>query len=345
MTAMMRQVVLAAPGKVTVTEVPVPVPAAGEVRVRTRVVGVCGSDVHALAGEHPFIDLPVVPGHEAVGVVDAVGADVDDPKVGTRVLVEPNLVCWRCRYCTSGRFNLCERLRVLGCQTTGAMADWFTVPAERVRVVPAELSDSDAAMVEPTATAVHATRLVGDLTGRSVTVLGGGTVGLLTLRAALAAGAARCVVTDPQAAKRRRAETLGAGLTRSPSDPDLVTVVRDFVHGAVDVVLDCVGNQSSLDQAVSLARKGGTVVVVGVPLGPVRVDLPVLQDEEIVIRGSAMYVSDDVSGAIDLVRSGRVAATDFVSSTYPLERAGEAFGAARSGEETKIHIAVSGGDT
>lgn len=340
MTDTMRQVVLAAPGQVSITDAPIPSPTTGELLVRSRVVGVCGSDLHALAGEHPFIDLPVVPGHEAVGVVAAAEETGNGPHVGDRVLVEPNLVCGRCRYCSAGRYNLCEHLRVLGCQTPGAMAEWFTVPADRVRVLPPDLSDAQAAVVEPTATAVHAVRLAGDLAGRTVAVLGGGTVGLLTLRAALAAGAGRCVVTDPQAAKQQRATDLGAELSLSPTDADLVSRVRDFVGGPVEVTFDCVANQSSIQQAVSLARKGGTVVVVGVPTEPVRVDLPVLQDEEIRIQGSAMYVSADVTEAVHLVQSGHVAADDFVTATYPLEQAQQAFAAAQSGAHLKVHVTV-----
>jgi threonine dehydrogenase-like Zn-dependent dehydrogenase len=123
-----RQIVLAAANELRLEDVPEPDPGRGELRVRAQAVGICGSDLHAYADEHPFIDLPVVPGHEAAGVVDAVGAGVEGFAPGDAVLLEPNLVDGECLYCRGGRYNLCEHLRVVGCQTSGALADAFVAP-------------------------------------------------------------------------------------------------------------------------------------------------------------------------------------------------------------------------
>lgn len=121
----MRQVVLASAGELRVEEGPLPEPGRGELRVRAEAVGICGSDLHAFADEHPFIELPVVPGHEAAGVVDALGPGVESFSIGDQVLLEPDLVDGSCFYCRSGRYNLCEHLAVVGCQTSGALADAF----------------------------------------------------------------------------------------------------------------------------------------------------------------------------------------------------------------------------
>src|SRR5947209_20492410 len=110
-----RQVVLAAAGALRIEEGPLPQPGPGELRVRAQAVGICGSDLHAFADEHPFIDLPVVPGHEAAGLVDAVGDGVEGFTIGDAVLLEPNLVDGTCFYCQGGRYNLCEHLQVVGC--------------------------------------------------------------------------------------------------------------------------------------------------------------------------------------------------------------------------------------
>jgi L-iditol 2-dehydrogenase len=119
----MRRAVLAAPGEVRIEDdVLLPEPGPREIRVRAQSVGICGSDLHALAGQHPFVDLPVVPGHEVAGVVDALGAGVSELAVGERVLLEPNLIDGTCVYCRNGRYNLCEHLLVVGCTTSGAMA-------------------------------------------------------------------------------------------------------------------------------------------------------------------------------------------------------------------------------
>jgi len=333
----MRQVWIAAPERVEVRTAPRPVPGPGEVLVETAHVGICGSDLHALHGRHPFIDLPVSPGHEATGVVAAVGDGVEVFAEGDRVLVEPNLICGLCTYCTSGRYNLCAQLRVVGCQTAGAMADAFTVPAHRLHPVPEQFSWAAAAMVEPLSTATHATRLVGDLGGASVAVLGAGSIGLVTLLAARAAGAAAVAVTDPVPVKRERARAFGADLTVDPLRDDAVAHIRQGLPYRPDVVFDCVANQSSTDQAIGLAVKGGTVVVVGVPQGPVTIPLEVVQDREVRLQGTAMYTGEDVRAAIGLVTDG-APVEQLVTATFPLEAAAEAFAAASSGEHVKVHL-------
>lgn len=335
-----RQVVLQAPGQIAIVRVAAPRPGPGEVRVRSSQVGICGSDLHAVAGTHPFIDLPVVPGHEAVGIVDAVGEGVAGIAVGRRVLIEPNLVCGHCRYCQSGRYNLCEHLAVVGCQTAGAMADAFIIPAARLHQVPDDLSDAQAALVEPLSTGTHAVRLAGDLQGRTVAILGAGTIGLLTLIAAREAGTAGIAVTDLQASKRARAERLGARAGIDARDERAVERIKEALGGRPDVTFDCVSNQASIDQAIALAQKGGTVVVVGVATGPVRIPLPIVQDQEIRIEGSAMYVKQDVLRAMELVQRGAVPVEEIVTATYPLEETAAAFTAARSGEQVKVQLRV-----
>jgi L-iditol 2-dehydrogenase len=341
-TGQMRQVVVRAPGQIEILSTAIPTPRRGEVLVRTTVVGICGTDLHAVQGKHPFIDLPYIPGHEATGVIDEVGPDVTEFTPGDRVLVEPNLVCGECQYCRSGRYNLCDRLVVLGCQTPGAMADAFTVPASRLHPIPDTLTDSQAALVEPLSSATHAVRIAGDLTGSKVAILGGGSIGLLTLVAARAAGADAVIVTDLQADKLKRAVRLGAVAGLDPHQPDVVDRIKEMLGGRPDCTFDCVSNQSSIDQAIALAHKGGTVIVLGVAMGPVTIPLSIVQDREIRIEGSAMYVRQDVQRAIELMAGNTVPVDEFITSRFPLERVLDAFVAARAGDQVKVHIHVNG---
>jgi L-iditol 2-dehydrogenase len=336
-----RQAVIQRPHELEFVEAPPPRPEAGELLVRSVVVGICGSDIHALEGQHPFIRLPVVPGHEVAGVVEAVGAGVEDFATGDRVLLEPNLVCGRCFYCASGRYNLCSQLLVVGCQTEGGLADLFTAPARRFHMVPEGMSMTQAAVVEPLSTATHAVRIAGDLRGAPVAVLGAGSIGLLTMLAARAAGATAVIVTDPVEGKRRRAVELGATGAVDPMAPDAVERVRAELPHRPDVTFDCVANQASTEQAIALAEKGGTVVVVGVPRGPVTIALPIVQDREIRLQGSAMYVAEDVRRAVELMQLGAVPVDRIVTAVFPLERTAEAFAAARSGEHVKVQVRVS----
>jgi 2-desacetyl-2-hydroxyethyl bacteriochlorophyllide A dehydrogenase len=335
----MKRVVVRSAGEVGLVDEPLPEPGPGEARVRTRVVGICGSDLHALAGEHPFIDLPYFPGHEVCGVVDSLGPGVSEPAVGARVLLEPNLTCGACEYCRSGRYNLCEKLVVVGCQSPGGMAEAFVVPAGRLHQVPEAMSDAAGALVEPMSTATHAVRVAGGTAAKSVAVLGAGPIGLLTLLAAKASGAARVAVTETSSAKRALALRLGADAAFSPSE-DVVRQVREELGGHADVVFDCVSAQSTLPAAVRMAERGGTVVVVGVPAADVTVPLAIVQDREVRLEGSAMYTRTDVERAIELVGAPTFPVASLVTRTFPLEEAAKAFAAAAGGTEVKVQLAA-----
>lgn len=339
MTESIRRVVVTAPGVIEVTTADKPAPAAGEALVRMSVSGVCGSDTHAAHGRHPFVPLPYRPGHEVVGVVTEVGEGVTEVVTGQRVTVEPTLPCWDCKMCRSGRSNLCEHLQFFGCgYAQGGMADFFTVPANRLHVIPDELDDEQAALIEPLSTPVHAVGLAGDIAGKAVVIIGAGTIGLLVLAAARHAGAGRIVMTDMLPSKRDRALRLGADAVVDGGRADLVQAVRAELGESADVVFDCVAIQPTVDQAVALALKAGTVVVVGVPAAPVTVPLPQIQDQQVRIQGSATYLPQDYATAIEIITAGEVSTAEMITSRFPLDRVAEAFAASSGGEEVKVLV-------
>ncbi|MER6123101.1 alcohol dehydrogenase catalytic domain-containing protein [Streptomyces sp. NPDC001795] len=341
MTQHIRRVVVTA-DEVGWETAPAPVAGPGEVLVRTSLVGVCGSDTHAALGRHPFIELPYRPGHEVVGVIAATGSGVESMRVGDRVVVEPNLYCGSCFQCRSGRYNICRQLKVFGYQVPGGLAELFTIPADRVHILPDAMSDTQAALIEPLATPLAAIAKAGDLRGRTVAILGAGPIGLLLLAAARHQGAAKVAVTDLLASKRARALRLGADAVFPADSPDLVTAAHDALEGAADVVFDCVSRESSLPQAVDLVTKGGLVVVVGVGLPgttPVRIDL--IQDREIRLAGSLMYVAEDFAQAMSLIGSGGVDVDELVTATFPFHEADKAFAASCDPEQVKVLITVA----
>jgi len=337
----MRRVVVSATG-IDVVQARVPVPGPTEVLVRSEVAGICGSDTHAAHGRHPFIVLPYHPGHEVVGVVAEVGAQVTSVSVGQRVTVEPDLPCWQCKPCLTGRQNLCENLRFFGCgYEQGGMADYFTIPANRLHVVPADLSLRAAALIEPLSTPVHAVRLAGDVEGRTVAILGAGTIGLLVLSVVLAHGARRVVVTDVLAAKRDRAVSLGADLAVDAAAPDVVAQVRAGLGESADVVFDCVAIGPTVNAAIQMADKGGTVVVVGVPTADISVPLAIIQDHQIRIQGSATYLPEDYAESIALLRNGSVRVDAVVTAVRDLADVADAFAQSVSGEHIKVLVTTS----
>jgi 2-desacetyl-2-hydroxyethyl bacteriochlorophyllide A dehydrogenase len=334
-----RQAVVTAPNQVVLQRVPISEPGPGEVRIRMGVVGICGSDVHASHGRHPFVPLPYHPGHEVVGTVDAAGPGVE-MAAGTRVVVEPILACGHCKYCLDGRYNLCATMLFFGCTApTGGLADQFLLPADRVIALPPDLTDLQAALIEPLSTPVHATSLAGpDLTGKTVAILGAGTIGLLTLAAARRRGASRIAVSDTLSDKRDLALQLGADSVHDAASPGMVGDIRDDLGTSADVVFDCVAVQRTVDQAIGLALKGGTVVIVGVPAAPVTVPLPEIQDLQVRIQGSATYTRADYAESIAMISAGVVRPEDFVTAQYPFSEVAAAFDEASSGRQVKVVV-------
>ena len=318
-------------------------PGAGQARVRTTVVGICGSDLHAACGRHPFIELPYRPGHEAVGVVEAVGPGVDESWIGARVTIEPNLACGHCTQCLAGRYNICRELLVFGCQTPGALADSFVIGADRLVALNDDLDDRHAILIEPLATPVHTVRraaeVVGDLRDRPVVVIGAGPIGLFTLLAARHAGA-RVVVADLLESKRARAQRLGAIGTFDPAAPDAVDTALELLGGPAAVVIDCVSRESSVAQAVELVDKGGAVMIVGVAEGATPVPLGLIQDRELALIGNLMYVREDFTAAVELLSSGAVPVDEIISAEFDFEDSAKAFTASADAENVKVLVTV-----
>ncbi|SDD81348.1 2-desacetyl-2-hydroxyethyl bacteriochlorophyllide A dehydrogenase [Auraticoccus monumenti] len=332
-----RRVKVTGPGRVEVVTEPLPEVGPDEVLVRLLVAGVCGSDVHGAHGTHPLIDLPYYPGHEAVGTVEEVGAAVSGLTVGQRVTAEPPLPCWGCKMCRTGRSNLCENLEFFGCGfREGGMADVFTVRGDRLHVVPDDLDLEQASLIEPLATPVHAVRLAGDVAGKAVAVIGCGTIGLLVLAVLRARGARAVVMTDVLAAKRAGALAAGADAVVDGTLPDAAERVRAELGETADVVLDCVGVQATMDQAVDMVQRGGTVVLVGVPARPLQIPAILVQDRQLRIQGSATYLPEDYAESMAMLQAGTPDAASMITASYPLEEAAEAFEAAARGDQVKV---------
>lgn len=334
-----RRVWVSAPDVVEIVTEQLPRLQPDEALVRLLVSGVCGSDKAGAHGEHAFFKPPYYPGHEVVGVVSALGSEIEGLVVGDRVTVEPTLVCGHCKPCRTGAENLCENLEFFGCgYREGGMADVFAVRADRLHKIPAAFSDFQAALVEPLATPVHAVRLLGNLKDKTVAIFGAGTIGLLTLIAARDAGARKVVSTDPLANKRQMALDLGADAVVDSATDDIVGAVRGELGESADVVFDCVSAQATLDSAVKLAIKGGTVAILGGPRKPVTLDLPVVQEYQVRLQGCATYRSEDFADAMRIIESGAFDISRLVTSTFPLPQAAEAFAAISSGREAKILV-------
>jgi L-iditol 2-dehydrogenase len=340
---LMKQVVLQAPQDVRVVEAPRPDPGPDELLIAIARVGICGSDLHAYHGQHPFIELPVVPGHEFSGTVVKVGPAVADCAPGQRVTVEPSLVCGVCYNCTHGRYNICEQLRVIGCQTTGAMAEYLSVPAAKTVLLPENVSWDQAALVEPLAVGVHAVRVASISPGARILVMGAGTIGLMVLQAAKAMGAGPVMITDLMDDRLELACRLGVDAAVNPSRGKLEQAVeKTFGVDGADVIVECVGVAATVRDAVRIARKGTRIVLAGVFEQEVPVNLGLVQDRELELVGTLMYAGDDFQLALRFLQEGTVAAEPIISHHFPLEQAAQAFAIADSRQDAlKVLLQVA----
>jgi threonine dehydrogenase-like Zn-dependent dehydrogenase len=330
----MPAVVLTARGRIALQDRPRPSLRPDQVLVEVDLCGICGSDLHASQLSQVYRGDCIL-GHESTGKVAAVGDDVADWAVGQRVAVNPNgNVDGTCMYCRSGRPNFCRQATLetaLGLQADGALAPLMAAFAGHLRRIPDDLGTLEAAWVEPTATALRAVELAGELAGRRVLVTGGGPIGQLACRLAHLRSPEQILLMEPAAQRAQFA-----------TDSHAVSITAEAVEGnasglAVDVVLECSGSAAATSTALNLLSPGGILVVVGAGPDP-GLDSATILLKEITVRGSYIY-TDEFDRAIDLLATHQIAVADLTTVISPLPDALTAFDALRAGQIMKALIA------
>jgi L-gulonate 5-dehydrogenase len=313
----MRAVLAEKAGRLRVVEIGEPRPAEDEALVEVRYIGVCGTDLHAYKGSHPFVTYPRVLGHEISGVLLAgpregsllpAGIRVGDP-----VIVEPYIHCRTCHMCRAGRANACLRLQVLGVHIDGAMTERIAVRADKVHRVPDGLSLRDAALAEPLGIGFHAVRrgMIGR--GQTVFIIGSGTIGRSVLAGAKQAGA-QVAISELIEARIEAARRAGADLALDAKDAARMQqeLLRWTDGKGPDVVVEAVGIPETIQQAIDVARPGGVVVLVGMSNLPVPlVTKPIMAKElNVCASRNSTGVLGELLGAL---AAGQIKAEPFVS--------------------------------
>ncbi|TCL76484.1 L-iditol 2-dehydrogenase [Hydrogenispora ethanolica] len=317
----MLQAVMVKPGMIEFRNVPVPEINAEEVLIEMKRIGVCGSDIHVYHGKHPYTSYPVVQGHEVSGVIVKLGAKVAGFKPGDKVTIQPQVCCGRCYSCRHGKYHICDDLKVMGFQTTGAASEYFAVAAAKVVKLPDEMSFDAGAMIEPLAVAVHALSRAGmNLKGLNVLVLGAGPIGNLVAQAARGMGAAAVMITDISGYRLGIAESCGIDYCLNPEQQNLGTMLADqFGADKADLILECVGANPTMNQAIEYARKGSSIIVVGVFGDRANLDMGLVQDRELQLIGTLMYQEQDYLQAIELVKEGQVRLEPLITNHFPFQ--------------------------
>lgn len=330
----MEAAVLYAPGDLRVENIPVPNDlAAGEVLVKVRAAGVCGSDLDRVmkTGTYKF---PTVPGHEFCGEVEAVGVGVLGFKKGDRVAVAPMMPCFKCEFCQRGNYGQCDGYNFLGSRTDGGFAQFVNAPEGNLIKMPDEVSFIEGATIEPAAVTLHGMRKVGIDVGDSVAVLGCGAIGLFAVQFAKILGATKVIAIDIENDKLSIAKEVGADICINALENDVVQKVKDLTDGkGVNVAVETAGVSITQEQCLRTVKKQGRILYLGTAHKDVVIppkSFECVVRNEITIVGawnsySAPFPGVEWAAALDFIKAGRLKIMPLISHTFKLSEAPEVF--------------------
>jgi len=321
----MKQATMTAPGQIDVHEAAVPTPGTGEVLLRIQRIGVCGSDVHVYHGKHPLTSYPVVQGHEFSAVLEAVGPGVVGLTPGAKVTSMPQIVCGECAPCRRGDYHICDKLKVQGFQAPGCAQELWVTSADTILPLPETFTFEQGALVEPTSVAVHAVARAGQLAGRRVAVLGAGPIGNLVAQTTRCAGA-QVLITDLSDYRLDIARQCGLEAISNAKVETLAQASeRVFGKNGFDVAFECVGVEATITALIDSIQKGGTIIIVGVFGDKPRINLALVQDRELNLRGTLMYQRQDYKRAVELIASDGIITEPLVSKHFSMDNYIEAY--------------------
>lgn len=309
--------------KLAYGDAPDPQIAADEVLIRVRACGICGSDIHGMDGSTGRRRPPIIMGHEAAGVVAAVGTQVANWKLGDRVTFDSTVYCGTCWYCQRGLINLCDHRRVLGvsCEDyrqPGAFAEYIALPQRILYALPDSVSFEQAAMVEPVSVAVHAVGRTPVSLGDTAVVVGVGMIGLLVVQALRVAGCGKIIAVDLEPQKLELALALGADVGLKADECDVVQEVRSHSHGrGADIALEVVGVSAAINTAVASLRKGGSLTLVGNLRPAVEIPLQSVVTRQLTLAGSCAS-NGEYAACLDLLARRAIVTEPLVSAFPPL---------------------------
>lgn len=328
----MKAAALLGPKQIELRDVDVPVLADHDVLIKPVRAGICGSDVSLYVGHRQPPYFPFTIGHEFIGRVAAVGGKVTKLAVGQRVIVEPNYICGECRFCKSGRGNICPNKKSMGVNVLGCFGEYTVAPDEFTWPVPDRVSDQDAASIEPLAVSLHALLQSGAKAGDTIAVVGCGVVGLLLVHVASARGI-KSIVHDKFPGKLEMAALLGAKIG------DAGDVAQEWLQANVSYVFECAGVTATTEMSVGSAPRGSKVLLLGLSTEPASFVPLRLVREGVKIEPSLIYDHPtDFELAIKLVADGTLKPSSIVTDAFPFASIGHALDVAATGQAGKVQV-------
>lgn len=287
----MLSVVVDQPNRMAVVERPMPSPEAGEVRVRVRYAGICGSDLHIFHGQNPFVSYPRIIGHEFVGRIESVGAGVSAARIGETVVIDPVISCGECHACRIGRQNVCSRLQVIGVHRDGGFSQYVCAPEKNAYLVPKDLAHASASVIEPFAVAANVTNRTGVFPSDIALIYGAGPVGLNLMQVLKRVHGVRTFITDHFDERLALARACGAEAdeiinTQRESLPQ--ALAERGVDGGPTLIYDAVCHPTILEEAVRLAAPAGRIGILGFSASPSAISQQELTKKELTLYASRL---------------------------------------------------------
>lgn len=307
---------------------PISDPKPGEVQIRVKAAGVCGTDLHIYEGAQGATECnpPVVLGHEFSGVVEKVGPGVTEVKAGDHVTVDPNISCNGCHYCRKGKPHLCKHLAATGVNYDGGFAELCNVLERQVFVLPQELPFEIGALCEPVGCCLHGIDLANIQVGDVVMIIGGGPIGMIMMQLAQIAGASKMIVVEPLEEKRILAKKHGADLVIDPIHEDVKAILKEQGIEDVAVVIECVGRKETMLNAIDYAGRGGKAVLFGLTPPDCVIPFMPFQAFQKELTVVASFTNQYSHGrAAELISSGRLHLEDIISDVFALDDIQKAF--------------------
>lgn len=323
--SIMKAVVFHQVNEMAIESVPIPEPAPEQVLIKVKACGICGTDVHILHGVAPA-GFPLIPGHEAAGEVVKCGTEVKRLKPGDRVSVNPNVTCGYCEYCLDGQVHMCKNLKPFGVFAPGGFAEYAVIAETNAVPIPDNVSYEEAAMVEPLSCCLRGAQMSRYKVGDSVLIHGVGAIGNMNMQYALISGASTVIVSDPVKSRRDLALQQGADMALDPTVQDVYEEIRKSLGDGPDVIMDCSGRPSIVEEAIPQVRRCGTVVAFGVcPEDEyIKVSPALINDREITLCGSNMNPFTHAR-SIAAISAGRVNVASLISHRFELDEYKQAF--------------------
>ena len=322
-----------------------------EVKIKVVAAGICGSDPPRVL-KHWKYPVPAIPGHEFAGIVEEIGADVKNVKVGDRVVAIPFVPCNECEFCKRGLFSLCENHGMLGAKTYGAFAEYANVKATNVLNI-GDMDFEDAAMIEPMAVAMHGVLNIKPQIGDTVAVLGSGTLGQMVTQALKVAGVGKVIAVDISDNKLKEAGELGADILINAKNVNVVEKIKELTNGqGVDISLECAGSKITQEQCLLITKKKGKIGYLGIAYSDIHISEEAFENifrKELELKGfwnsySAPFPGQEWTKSIELVNEGKIKLKEMVSHRFALEDTYKAFEMIRDRKEefNKILILPQG---